>query len=190
MNITQKSKTVKPLRSFLNMTKSQKREGFTIIEFMVYIAVLAILGGAVSALFLWTLQVHTKSQVLRETSSAAKVAMERVLHEIREAEGLYLPTSTATQISLETKTLMPPGESSGYIDFFLCDQALCMKKEEAAPVALTASSFEVTSLSFTTISTDTAFPSLQMIMTVEHKNLSGKPQLEAVIQLISTASLK
>jgi len=164
--------------------------GFTIIEFMVYIAILAILGGATSALFLWTLQAHTKSRVLQETSSAAKVAMDRMIHEVREAESLYLPTSSATQISLETKTFMPPGETSGYIDFFLCDKALCMKKEEAAPIALTSSSFEVTGLSFTTISTNTNFPSLQIAMTVKHKNPSGSSQLEAVLQLTSTASLR
>jgi len=115
MDTQQKAKIVKPLHSFLNMTKSEKREGFTIIEFMVYIAVLAILGGAVSALFLWTLQAHTKSRVLQETSSAAKVAMDRVMHEVREAESLYLSTSTATQVSLETKTSIPPGETSLFL---------------------------------------------------------------------------
>ena len=190
MDTQKKSKKVKPLHSFLNMTKQQKREGFTIIEFVVYIAVLAILGGAVSTLFLWTLKAHTKAQVLQETTFSAQLAMDRVLHEVREAESLYLPTTTATQVSLETKTSIPLGETAGYIDFFLCGEALCMKKEEAAPVALTSSSFEVTNLSFTTISTNTKFPSVQIQMTLEHKNPSGSSQLEAAVQITSTASLR
>jgi len=65
-----------------------------------------------------------------------------------------------------------------------------MKKEEAAPIALTSSSFEVTSLSFTTISTNTNFPSVKIAMTLQHKNPSGRPELEAVLQLTSTASLR
>jgi len=113
------------------------KQGFTIIEFIVYIAVLAILGGAVSTLFLWTLKAHTKAQVLQETTFSAQLAMDRVMHEVREAESLYLPTTTATQVSLKTTASAPPGETTGYIDFFLCGQTLCMKKEEAVPVALT-----------------------------------------------------
>jgi len=166
------------------------KKGFTIIEFIVYIAVLAILGGAVSMLFLWTLKAHTKARVLQETTLAAKLSMERVIHEVREAESLYLPTTTATQVSLETKTSIPPGETLGYVDFFLCGQALCMKKEGEIPFALTPNTVEVTSLSFTTISTDTDFPSLRVLMEVRHKNPNNRPELEAVVELTSTASLR
>jgi len=166
------------------------KQGFTIIEFVVYIAVLAILGGAISTLFLWTLKAHTKAQVLQETTSSAQLAMDRVMHEVREAESLYLPTTTATQVSLETKTSTPPGETLGYIDFFLCGEALCMKKEEEAPLALTPNTVEVTNLSFTTISTDTDFPSLRVFMEVRHKNPNNRPELEAVVPITSTASLR
>ncbi|MCH7828737.1 type II secretion system protein [Patescibacteria group bacterium] len=164
--------------------------GFTIIEFVVYIAVLAILGGVTSTLFLWTLKAHTKTQVLQETTSSAQLAMDRVMYEIREAESLYLPTTTATQVSLKTKTSIPPGETLGYIDFFLCGEALCIKKEGEATLALTPNTVEVTNLSFTTISTDTDFPSLRVFMEVRHKNPNNRPELEAVVPVTSTASLR
>ena len=164
------------------------KQGFTIIEFIVYIAVLAILGGAISTLFLWTLKAHTKARVLQETTFSAQFAMDRVMHEVREAESLYLPTTTATQVSLETATSAPPGETTGYIDFFLCGSALCMKKEEQVPFALTPNTVEVTNLSFTTISTDTDFPSLRVVMDVRHKNPNNRPELEASVILISTAT--
>ena len=166
------------------------KQGFTIIEFVVYIAVLAILGGAILTLFLWTLKVHTKAQVLQETTSSAQFAMDKIMHEVREADSLYLPTTSATQVSLKTKTSIPSGETSGYIDFFLCDKTLCMKKEEGVPLALTPSTVEVTSLSFTTISTDTDFPSLRVFMEVQHKNPNNRPELKAVITVTSTASLR
>ena len=166
------------------------KQGFTIIEFVVYIAVLAIIGGATSTLFLWTLKAHTKAQVLQETTLSVQLAMERVMHEVREAESLYLPTTTATQVSLETETSIPSGETSGYIDFFLCGEALCMKKEGEIPLVVTPSTVEVTNLSFTTISTDTNFPSLRVFMEVRHKNPNNKPELEAVVPVTSTASLR
>ena len=166
------------------------KQGFTIIEFVVYIAVLAILGGAILTLFLWTLKVHTKAQVLQETTSSAQFAMDKIMHEVREADSLYLPTTSATQVSLKTKTSIPSGETSGYIDFFLCDKTLCMKKEEGVPLALTPSTVEVTSLSFTIISTDTDFPSVRVFMEVQHKNPNNRPELKAVISVTSTASLR
>lgn len=166
------------------------KQGFTIIEFIVYIAVLAIIGGAVFTLFLWTLSVHTKARVLQETALSAQFAMEIVMREAREAESLYLPTSSATQISFQTKTFMPLGETTGFIDFFLCQDRLCMKKEEQNPVAVTSNTIEVTSLVFTAISTDTDFPSLQMIMEVRHRNPNNRPELEAILNLTSTASLR
>jgi len=166
------------------------KQGFTIIEFVVYIAVLAILGGAILTLFLWTLKAHTKAQVLQETTSSAQFAMDKIIHEVREADSLYLPTTTATQVSLKTKTSIPPGETSGYIDFFLCDGALCMKKEEGVPLALTPSTVEVTNLLFTTISTNTDFSSLRVFMEVRHKNPNNRPELEAIIPVTSTASLR
>lgn len=166
------------------------KRGFTIIEFIVYIAVLAILGGSVSTLFLWTLQAHTKAQVLQETTSSAQLAMDRIIHEAREAESLYLSTTTLAQVSFKTVASAPLGEAFGYIDFFLCGDALCIKQEQQTPLALTPNTVEITSLSFTTISTDTNFPSLRIAMEVRHKNPNNRPELEAVVPITSTVSLR
>lgn len=166
------------------------KQGFTIIEFIVYIAVLAILGGSVSVLFLWTLQAHTKAQVLQETTLAAQLAMDRIIHEVREAESLYLSTTTQAQVSLKTVAAAPPGETFGYIDFFLCQDALCIKKEQEVPLALTPNTVEVTSISFIVISTDTNFPSLRIAMEVRHKNPNNRPELEAIVPITSAVSLR
>ncbi|MDP2735359.1 MAG: type II secretion system protein [bacterium] len=165
-----------------------KRSGFTLVEFIVYIAVLAVLGGSVSAMFLWTVQAHAKSRVLQEAVSGSSLAMDTVLREIREAERIYLPTSTEAQVSLKTKTFMLPGETSGFIDFFLCEERLCMKKEGQLPVALTPGSVEVSSLEFVFISTDMDFPSVRMTMEVSYKNPNNRPELTASVALSATAS--
>ncbi|MDA1337362.1 MAG: hypothetical protein O3C23_01150 [bacterium] len=177
------NKTIKP-------ASQRFSAGFTIIEFMVYFAVLAVLGGSVSVLFLWTLQAHTKSQVLQETTSSAQLAMDGIMHEAREAQGLYLATTTLAQVSLETSSATVAGETLGYIDFFLCDNALCIKREKQAPLALTPNTVEVTSLAFTAISTDTNFPSVRISMQVRHKNPNNRPELEAVVSITSTVSLR
>ncbi|OHA66408.1 MAG: hypothetical protein A2672_01245 [Candidatus Wildermuthbacteria bacterium RIFCSPHIGHO2_01_FULL_49_22b] len=167
-----------------------RERGFTIIEFVVYIAVLAILGGSTSTLFLWTLKVHTKAQVLQETVVSSERALEFIMHEVREAEALYLSTTTPNQLSLETKASAPLGETAGFLDFFLCGTALCVKQEEQGPVALTPDTVEVTNLSFTPVSTNTPFPSLRIDITLEHKNPNARPELAAAIELSSAVSLR
>lgn len=169
---------------------SKSGAGFTIIEFIVYIAVLAILGGSISVLFLWTLQAHTKAQVLQETTSSAQFAMDRIIHEVRGAESLYLSTTTQEQVSFKTATSAPEEEVFGYIDFFLCQDALCIKKEQAPPLALTPNTVEVTNLSFIVISSDTNFPALRITMEVRHKNPNNRPELEAIVPITSTVSLR
>jgi len=172
-------------------TPPQRRgAGFTLIELIVYIAVLAVIGGAVASLFLWTVQAHTKSRVVQETTTGAQLALDTVLREVREAESLYLPTSTATQVSVKTANFTPVLEDTAFVDFFLCEDRLCMKKEGQSPVALTPDSIEVASLLFTYVSTDTEFPGVRVQLEARHRNPTGRSELSSTIELQGTASLR
>lgn len=165
-----------------------KYSGFTLLELIVYVAVLAVLGGVVASLFLWSVQAYTKSRVIQETVTGSQLAMDTVLREVREAERIYLPTSSATQVSLESTVVVPSGEITGFADFFLCGQRLCMKREEQAPVALTPESLEVTALEFVFISTDTEFPSLRMVMETAYVNPHNRPELASSVELTGTSA--
>jgi len=107
-----------------------------------------------------------------------------MIREIREAKGIYTPTSTSTQLSLETKI-------STFVDFYLCGaptSAICLKKESQNPIAITSESVTVRSLVFTQISTTT--PSVRIQLGLDYKTQAKLQEYQASVDLTSTVSLR
>ena len=156
------------------------------MEILVYIAVLAIIVLSVSAFLIWATQSNTKAKAIRETSDNARRAMEIMVYEIKEAKSIYTPTSSSTQLSLETTHYLISGEDTSYLDFYLCGAALCLKKESANPFALTSNSVEVNNLEFIQIATS----SIQIKLGINFKNPQNRPEYQASINLTSSASFR
>ena len=175
-------------------TSFKKGAGFTLMEALIYIGVLAIVVLAVSSFLVWITRSNTKVRAMRETLDSASQAMEIMSHEIKEAKSIYNPTSifsTSTgQISLETTKYLPEGENGTYIDFFLCEKRLCLKKEGQNPIALTSDNVEVKSLEFNQVATTSTIPSIQIVLRVDYKAPAERAEYQASVKLISTVSLR
>jgi len=166
------------------------KKAFTLIEILTYVAVLALIILTVSSFFLWTTRSNTKAKVMRETLDNSRRAMEMMNYEIREARSIYTPTTTSTQISLETSKNLPTGELTTYLDFFLCGAQLCLKREGQNPIAITLDSVEVKKLEFTQIATTSTSPSLQINLQIDYKNPNQRPEYQASVNTTSTVSLR
>ena len=175
-------------------TSFKKGAGFTLMEALIYIGVLAIVVLAVSSFLVWITRSNTKVRAMRETLDSARQAMEIMSHEIKEAKSIYNPTSifsTSTgQISLETTKYLPEGENGTYIDFFLCEKRLCLKKEGQNPIALTSDNVEVKSLEFNQVATTSTIPSIQIALRIDYKAPAERAEYQASVKLISTVSLR
>jgi type II secretory pathway pseudopilin PulG len=172
------------------MTHLTSKNGFTIVEVVAYVAVLGIVGTSFSAVFLWGIKTHTKSQVMQETTWNAKRAMDVIVQEIREAESIYSPTTAAPQLSLETTKYTAPGHLTSFIDFFLCEEKLCFKRESGDPAVLTSDNVRVTLLSFQEVQSSLASQSLRVTLRVEYKNPNNRPELISSLELSSVASVR
>jgi hypothetical protein len=119
--------------------------------------------------------------------------MEQITYEIREAKSVYTPTSIFNsnpgQLSLETEKYLPAGEDKSYIDFYILDGRLCLKKESQNPIFLTSDRVEVTNLVFSRIVTN-QIPSIQINLTVNYKNPNGRPEYQSSVSLQSVDSLR
>ena len=170
------------------------KKGFTLIETLVYIVVLAIIMLVVFSFIFWLSQSATKNKAMREALNNAKRAMEIMTHEIKEAVGIYIPTSifstSSGQLSLETLNYLPEGEEKSYVDFFLCQNRLCLKKEGKDPIAITSERVEVRKLEFIQIATTSTVPSIKISLEVDYKSSANKPEYRASVKIISTASLR
>lgn len=159
------------------------------MEILVYIGVLSSIFVAVLSFLIWSVLSNTKTKVMREALDNGRRAMETITSEVREAKGVYAPTTTANQLSLETTTYLPIGETTTYIDFFLCGTQLCLKKESQMPIAFTSDNVEVGNLTFTQIITGQT-PSVEIDLTINYKNPNNRPEYQASVNLKSTVSLR
>jgi prepilin-type N-terminal cleavage/methylation domain-containing protein len=164
--------------------------GFTLIEILIYVGLLAIITSTISSFLLWTTRSNIKTKVMRETLDNARRTMEIITHEIKEAESIYLPNTTSTQLSLETTHYLPEGEKITYIDFYLCGDKLCLKKESQAPIALISDRVKVKNLSFIQIAGTSTHPSIQVNLGIDYKNPANLPEYQALVNLTSTISLR
>ncbi len=170
--------------------KSKFQSSFTFIEILVYIAVFSIVFAVLILFIIWVTQSNIKAQVMRETLDNARRAMGMMTYEIKTAQSIYTKTTTSTQLSLETINYLPEGESSTYIDFFLCGNQICLKKESQDPIPLTSEKIEVKKLVFTQIGTSTTTPSIQIGLTLSYKNPQELSECRASVNVTSTASLR
>lgn len=163
------------------------------MEILVYIAVLSIVIVAIVSFVLWSLRSNTKAKVMREVLDNARRAMEIITYEIKEARSIYSPTSIFDshpgQLSLETSKYLPEGERTSYIDFYLCNNRLCFKKESQDPIVLTTDNVEVSNLVFTKITTGD-ISSIQIDLKIDYENPANRPEYQASVNLKSTTSLR
>jgi type II secretory pathway pseudopilin PulG len=169
---------------------SLRAKGFTIIEVIAYVAVLGVIGTSFSSVLLWSVKTYTKSQVMQETAWNAQRAMGMMAQEIREAKEVYIPTTLVSQLSLVTSKYAGTGHAESFIDFFVCQERLCFKKESQDPVALTSQNVRVTSLSFMRVQTGPGADSVRMILGVEYNNPNNRPELTSEVELTSAASIR
>lgn len=168
--------------------KTIKLKGFSLIEMLVYITIFSIIFFTISSFFIWVIKGNIKNRAIQEVLDNGRLAMETITYEIREAKSIYTPTTTSSQLSLETTKYLPDGESASYIDFYLCDNKICFKKESQEPVAITSDRIVVNNLSFTLIGDGPSF--VKINLDISFKNPDNRPEYQASVNLKSAASLR
>lgn len=175
------------------MKTRNQQKSFTLTEILIYIAVLSIITLAASSFLLWISRSNVKARAMREVTANGERVIQMITAEIKEAEDIYTPTSVFDshpgQISLKTNKYLPEGETTSYLDFYLCDAQLCFKKESQNPIALTSERVEVNNLVFSQIITSGA-PSIQINLKIDYKSPANKPEYQASFDTISTVSLR
>jgi len=179
----------KKLNFIGHVVTSRRKNGFNLIEVLVYVALLIIIIVPIFSFVIWSISANTKAKTMREVLNGARKAMEAITREVREARVIYDPTTTPNQLSLETRKYLPTGEEISYIDFYLCGEQLCSRKDGRDPVVLTPVNVRITNLNFTKIVTgqDSA---VQINIQADYQNPSNRPEYQSSVSLTSTASLR
>lgn len=132
---------------------------------------------------------NSKTKADKEVGENAKKALEQIIYEIKGAKSIYTPTTTTSQLSLETLRYLPDGETGTFVDFFICGSAICLKKESQNPIILTSDSVQVTNLTFSQF-LNGSIPSVKASLTVKYGVPDNFATSYSSITLTSTASLR
>ena len=167
-----------------------EKKAFTLVEILVYAAILGVILTGLAGMFSWASSIRTKTEALTETSSEAAKVMERMSFEIRQAESINFTQSVFDsdngRLSLQTKNY---SQTEEILDFYLCSAKLCFKKGVDDPVFLTSDNLEISVLRFSRLGSDNN-PSLEISLNLAFKNPQNRSEKKALVDLKSAVSLR
>ena len=159
-----------------------KQKGFTMVEIIVALAIFSLVVLFIMSLLFWFNYYNAKTKADREVVENARRAMDIIAYEIKGAQAVYFPTTTANQLSLRTFRYAPLGEQEAYIDFFVCGTGLCLKKESQSPILLTSSSVSVSNVAFSRVVNGSTV-SVKMAMTVTDAHSTASVDVASTVAL-------
>jgi len=177
------------MRLLFKKTKNFQK-GLSLINFLVYIAVLSFIALALSSFVYWMISSTQKAKTARETINNAHRTTRFMIQEIKRAKSIYTPTTNLNQLSLETPYNSPSGEDTTYIDFYLCGDYVCFKKEGEPPIVLTSDQLTVTKLEFYQGGGVNGPPWIQVVLDIDHKNPHDWMRQAMSVNLNSTISMR
>lgn len=170
----------------------RSENSFTLIELLVYISIFIIVAVFVTLFVFSFIKASSKSRIQQIISENAHSAMSTMVYEIKEANSVYTPTSifgvSPGQLSLETNNELPEGEKITYVDFYLDNGKLYIKREGKGSQILISENIKVTELKFTHIVPENGLDSAKIDLTVEYD--TPAEEYKSSYNLTSSASIR
>lgn len=169
------------------MKRKNKHSGFTMVEFIVYTAMFALVVMFLIQLLLGVLSANARGKSREAVITNALLAVTRIDFEIRHAETVYDPTSdfvsSMGQLSLVRSFNLPANEVETYVDIYVSDdKRLCIKDEVSGIVCVTSNEVEVVGLDFNRIQPSAGPDGVQTIVTLEYKTSDTDNRAQFSIQ--------
>jgi len=169
--------------------KHHLEQGFTLLELILYIAIIAIVLTSMSQ-FAWNvIGVRTKSSTQQEASSTARLISERIKYEIRNADGLNVGTSVFNT-NPGTLSLSNPSPDNPTV-ISVSSGNVQIKYGAASAVSLNPTGTAITDLTFTNYTSgDSKTVHIGFILTVESVSTSARQEYQNSVTLRSSAELR
>jgi len=163
-----------------------KNKGFTLIEFLIYIAIVSSILVLMSG-FLWNIVFgDIKENAYQEVQQNGRFALTKISQEIKKATGINNPPAGSSANSLSLVMADPPLNPTV---FDVADGKLRITQGTAGPYELTSDAVIVSNLQFTNLSYLNTPGTIRIEISIEYLNPSGRMEYQASINLKSTVSL-
>lgn len=179
--------------------KLQKIGGFTLIEVLVY---LAIVSGVLimASTFAWNvIGGKAKSQSVQEVEANGRLIMERLVKEIRQARDINVSSSFNTNLALNPNlklSLVMKEASFNPTEFSVLNNTLMINQgpgQSPVKYALSSNQVMISDLTFHNLSYPTTNPKTKNIkinLIIEHLNPDNRPEYTATASLETTVELR
>ncbi|MCH7730769.1 prepilin-type N-terminal cleavage/methylation domain-containing protein [Patescibacteria group bacterium] len=156
----------------------EPRAGFTLIELIIYIALVSIfISGAI--LFAWDIIYgRVKSGVQREVTQNLRLASKRLVYEIRNASGINSVSTSTISLVMDESDRNPTvfDVSGGRLRIGYGSGGSC---PSTSPCSLTSNKVTVSNLAFTDLSSSGGESvNIQFTIALESNNPSGRQEWE------------
>ena len=165
------------------------KKGFTLIEILIYIAIIVVFLIVITYFALDILYGKIKSQSQMAVQQNARFATEKVTQEIRQALDINLGDSIFGTNPGRLSLAMPQSEENPTI-FDIVSKALRIYQPAIGTYNLTSSDVEVTNLVFTNLSPADGAKNIKIDLTIKYKNPENKGEIEASCDIQTTVSTR
>lgn len=155
------------------------KKAFTLIELLIYLALVALFLTAATTSMWDIILGHTKSSVEQEVQENLRFASYRLGFEIRNADSIGAASDFGTNLAADsglTLSLNSPAPNNP-TEFRVSGGILQIRQGAGDWTALTGSAVEVANLVFTDL-TDSDSENIKFTVTVKYRNPGGRSELE------------
>ncbi len=174
------------------LADAKASSGFTLIESVVYIGILSLVSLVAVVFVSQILNITEGARRTRESVDNAHRVMEVITQEIRHAKSVYPSTSSfdisTGQLSLETTRDVPTGENTTFVDFYLDNNGVYIKREGQTQALLTSQKVKITNLTFSDLNGSNGRDAIRISVTAEYNSAVIGPK--NAVSLTSTATLR
>ena len=149
----------------------QKQNGYTLIELLLYIAVLGMLILGMSVFLQLMQDASRKAQIIMEVEQQGQQVLTQVSQAVRSSDAINSPGPGVTASSLSLSLATPANDPTV---FSVNSGVLEVTEGVASPVALTNGRVTVTSIDFVNVSYPSTAGAVQVVLTLEAVNQSGR----------------
>ncbi len=129
----------------MNTTHNTTSNGYTLIELLLYVAIVGSLLTAISFYFSLALEARVKNQTISEVDQQGTFLMDTITQTIRNATSITTPAAAGSGTTL---TLVVPTGGLSPTTFNLSGDTLQITESGGAAVALSNGNIQISSLTF------------------------------------------